>query len=111
MIGRALVVVVVAAVTLGAGCSGDDDDGSRPAATTTSIAAGITPDEAIEIAQRAWEAEDPDFDLSATRPTVGEAGGTYDVGFVPVEITELGGEPHVVVDRVTGEVVETYRTR
>ena len=36
---------------------------------------------------------------------------TCDVSFVPIELTGHGGEPHVVIDRMTGEVVETYLTR
>lgn len=119
--GLATVAVLVVLGTITAACSGGDDRdegaGTSPPAPTSTGAAepstappGITPTEAIEIARAEWREIDPSFDVAATRPEVTPANGTYDVALVPLEIEGPGGEPHVVVDATTGEVLDAYQT-
>jgi len=110
-----VVAISIAAVAvLGGGCSSGNGADRAPVSTTTgptTAAGGISEERAIEIARRAWADTDPKFDFAATRPEADPIAGTYDVAFVPAVITGPGGEPHVVVDRATGKVVRTYRTK
>ncbi len=117
---QAWVIVALAVAALVAACSGDDDGGasttsssagSESSAATSTTAAGISEKEAVEAARRALAESDPDFDFDATRVHVSETADTYDISFVPVDLTGPGGEPHVVIDRTTGDVIETYLTR
>ena len=114
---RSMIGAVVMSVLAGA-CSGDDDDTSATSSSAvastgpaTTTLAGITEAEAIDAARRAIADDDPGFDFDATRPHVAETDDTYDVSFVPIDLTGPGGEPHAVVDRATGEVLELYKTR
>lgn len=113
----ALAAVLVAALVSGSCSDGDDAGGpAAPVATTvpstgTVPAAGITEEDAIAIAAEAWRTEDPGFEVADTRPSVRATAEAYDVAFVPVPVAGPGGEPHVVVDRSTGEVIERYRTK
>lgn len=99
-------------------CS-DDEGGSHPTtiandsttSSTDTTVEGISEEEAIEIATEAMQDDDPDFDVAATRPSVLRTAETYDVAFVPVPIEGPGGEPHIVVDRISGEVTEIYHTK
>lgn len=113
---RARIVLAALLLTSGAGaCSGGGEVESPSTITisdgATTTAAGITEAAAIEIAREQVEADDPEFDFEGTRPVVIPSGDTYDVAFPEEEPTGPGGEPHVVVDRSTGEVIETYLTR
>ena len=115
---RLVVAALIGAAPLGACSGGDDADTSATsvatapsAASASTTAPGISEDEAIAAARSALAADDPGFDFDAARAHVRELAGTYDVSFVPIELTGPGGEPHVVIDRMTGEVVETYLTR
>ena len=120
---RSLVALtIVALVALLGSCSGDDassttstastSGGDTPgSASTATTEPWISEDEAVAAARRALAAEDPDFDFDVTRVHVSRLGGSYDISFVPTELTGPGGEPHVVIDRATGEVLETYLTR
>lgn len=114
----ALVASTLAVVTVA--CSGDEPAENDPSTTSAPVdatpassttQAGITEAEAIEIARRQQEQDDPDFDFESTRPVAIASDDTYDVSFPPAEPEGPGGEPHVVVDRTTGEVIETYLTR
>lgn len=116
--GSMIVAVAVVASVLAGACSGDDDGTSATSASAaastgpaTTAAAGITEAEAIDAARRAIAEDDPGFDFDATRPHVAETDDTFDVSFVPIDLTGPAGEPHVVVDRATGEVLELYKTR
>ncbi len=109
-------MVLAAVLAIGAcACSGGGEV-ETPSTTVapggaTTTAAGITEEEAIEIAREQVEEDDPEFDFDGTRPVVIPSGDTYDVAFPEQESTGHGGEPHVVVDRSSGEVIETYLTR
>jgi hypothetical protein len=96
-------------------CSSGDGGGHRTESTATTRASarpnGISEARAIEIALDAWKQEDPTFDGTSVRPEADPIAETYDVALVPKVITGPGGEPHVVVDRATGKVVRTYRTK
>lgn len=124
---RTVLAAGMALVGLGgagalAACSGGGGDGDGAAGTTTSAAAmdttastlapagGITEDRAIEIAREAVAAEEPGFDFDATFPVVREHGETYEISFPNRSPGAVGGEPHVVVDRVSGEVVDDWWT-
>jgi hypothetical protein len=120
--GPVAAALLLAALALtGSACS--DDDGAddpdstsstaRMSITITGVTApeGITEEEAIDIARRHQEDEDPEFDFAATRPVVIDTGDEFDVGFPDAEPTGPGGEPHVVVDQTTGEVTDSYLTR
>ena len=105
-----LLVTMVAALTIaGTGCSDDARTKSEPPSTTR--AAGIGQERAIAIARRAWAGEEPEFDFSSRRAEISERGRNYDIAFVDRELSGARGEPHVVIDRFTGAVRDTYRTR
>lgn len=114
-----VALTIVALVALLVSCSGDD--ASSTAATTGGSASsaasasttepGVSEEEAVAAARSALTDEDPDFDFDATRVHVSRIEGDYDVSFVPVDLAGPGGEPHVVIDSATGEVLETYLTR
>ena len=118
---RVVAALVVAGAAAGACSGGDGDGGGKRSATSSDIAAstaaptthkaGISEEEAIASARSAIAAEYPELDLDATRAHVSETAGAYDVSFVPVDLAGPSGEPHAVVDRQTGEVLDTYRTR
>jgi hypothetical protein len=122
--GRRIASALAAAVLvlLAAACTDDEgggDEGPDGAPTTTpstattvpTTATGISEEEALAIAVDHQQAEDPEFDVESTRPVVIREGDAYDVSFPPANLTGRGGEPHVVVDRTTGEVVDAYVTR
>jgi Zn-dependent metalloprotease len=71
----------------------------------------VSETEAIEIARARVEDDDPSIDMAERRAVVIEDGDVYDVAFPRIAPPGPGGEPHVLVDRRTGEVVDTYRTR
>jgi hypothetical protein len=109
------LLAVLLALTTGA-CSSDDEAGkaepsTEPTAENTDTVGGITEAEAIDIARQRAEDDDPGFDFDSSRPVVIPSGDTYDISFPAEDLLGPGGEPHVVVDRSTGEVVTTYRTR
>lgn len=108
-----LVSVMLAAVACSGGEGDDDGLPSTTAgdATTSTGVAGISEEEAIEIARAQVEADDPAFDFRLTRPVVVSSGDTFDVSFPETELEGRGGEPHVVVDQATGDVVDTFLTR
>jgi ABC-type glycerol-3-phosphate transport system substrate-binding protein len=113
-------VLVLVAMIAFAACSGDDDSSGEPPSTTsasqqtTTTTSAATDDigeeAAIEIATEAYSTEDPAFDFDATNVHVERVEATYDVSWVPREITGAGGEPHVVVDAESGAVIEIYQT-
>lgn len=113
-----VAVAVVASVLAGACSGGGDDDTSATSSSAvastgpaTTTPAGITEADAIDAARTAIADDDPGFDFDATRPHVAETDDTYDVSFVPIDLTGPAGEPHAVVDRATGEILELYKTR
>jgi ABC-type glycerol-3-phosphate transport system substrate-binding protein len=115
---RVRLGVLAVIVTTAAACSGGGSAShtqSKPSTTSTVAStgktSGISEQRAAEIAIAAWAKEDPSFDASMVRPEADAIADTYDVALVPREITGPGGEPHVVVDRRTGDVVRTYQTR
>lgn len=118
---HAWMIIALVVSALLAACSGDGDGdgasttsssaGSASGAVTSTTEPGISEDEAVEAARRSLAESDPDFDFSVTRVHVAASDDTYDISFVPVDLTGPGGEPHVVIDRATGAVVETYLTR
>lgn len=108
MRGRFPSIVVATVLMLAASaCSG----GGGSAAAPTSTVARIAEDRALSIARRAWTRVEPNFDFSTRRSEVAVRGETYDIAFVDRDLHGNQGEPHVVVDRNTGRVRETYRTR
>jgi hypothetical protein len=114
-----LTIIAIAAVTalaVGA-CSDDGDSDESPGATSTAgppVTAqddGISQDEAIAIAREAYRDEDPDFDFEDKFDFVSETATSYDISFPKREPEGPGGEPHVVIERATGDVTEIYFTR
>ena len=103
---RPVALVVVIAL---AACSGGHT--SNNTTSTTVATGGITEARAIEIARAAWAKDHADFDFDSTRPEPDLVDGHFDVAFVPRVIKGPGGEPHVVVDRATGKVLDVYRTK
>jgi hypothetical protein len=97
-----------------AACSGDDDGDSATTSvsqpSTTTAVAGITQEEATEIAMAAVREDEADFDFTATYTVVVDEGAAFHVAFPARDPDTLGGEPHVIVDKATGDVLESYRT-
>lgn len=106
--GFAVTLVAVLAL---AACSGGDDDSVTKATTSATKTTGIPEAEAIELAQQAWLEEEPGFSFEDTRAHVAEIGATYDISWIPADNDGPGGEPHVVIDRVSGEALDVYRTK
>lgn len=102
--GAALLATLALAA---AACSGGGSHSTPP----TTVGARVGEDRAITIARRAWAAVEPEFEFSTREPEVAVRGESYDVAFVDRELTGNQGEPHVIVDRTTGRVRDTYRTR
>ncbi len=108
---RAAVVVAAMLVSLGpvaGACTSGDEAGPT---TTGAPQVGIDEGEAIEIARSAVAEDDPAFDPDQNRPIPHDLADTWDVSFVPLEVTGNGGEAHVVIDRETGDVLDLYRTK
>lgn len=104
----ALAILLTLFAPTTAACTDSEDTGP----TTTAVPqSGIGEDEAIDIAKAAVAKDDPSFDLDQHRPIPHDLEDTWDVSFVPLEVTGNGGEPHAVIDRATGEVIEVYRTK
>lgn len=106
MTRRAAALFTALALTAAA-CSGS---GSRSTTPTTNEAR-VSEDRAVTIARRAWAAVEPAFDFSTRDPEVAVRGSSYDVAFVDRDLAGNQGEPHVIIDRTTGRVRDTYRTR
>jgi hypothetical protein len=111
-------IIAIAAVTAFAvgSCSDDGDDtGGRATSTAAAPATarddGISQEDAIAIAREAYGDEDPEFDFDDKFDFVSETAATYDISFPQRDPEGPGGEPHVVIDRATGEVAEIYFTR
>jgi hypothetical protein len=107
---------LLAAIALG-GCSGDDEGGggstpsSQVQTSTTSIGVGISREQAVEIAMDAVREDEADFDFTATYTVVVDEGAAWHVAFPRRASGSVGGEPHVVIDKGSGDVLQSYRIR
>lgn len=117
---RAAILFLPLLVGLAA-CSGDDDGDSSATttaagATSTTVAeapAAVSEDDAIEIARDHVSEQDPDYELDAAFPVVRDHSDTYEISFprdAEGAVALVGGEPHVVVDKATGDVVDYWWT-
>lgn len=81
--------------------------GTADVATDPSV---ISEARAIAIA-RAWVVEgDSTFDFATRFDIVRDHGDTYEISFPRRAPTAFGGEPHVIVDKTTGEIVNSWHT-
>lgn len=116
--GRRVAAGVAATALLlsvAGGCRGDDNS-VTPSTTgaTTGTTAQTSPtlsqDKAIEIARAEVLAAFPDYDLTERRANVLVKGDNYEVSFPIVDRVVHAGEPHIVLNRRTGEIVERFMT-
>jgi hypothetical protein len=71
---------------------------------------GVDKKALVSRAQAYIEKRHPDWPSPETEPVVQEKSGTWIITW-PVPEGQLGGAPHVVIDKNSDEVVEAYHTQ
>lgn len=112
LVTAALMAAVLMAALLVA-CTDDEDPSAEPPSSTETqvTSESLSQDDAIEIARSELEGTFPEYDLSGREPNVLVKGENYEVSFPVLDEAVATGEPHIVINRQTGEIVERFLTR